>query len=516
MSTSLKHWLATFIILVLPISLHATECNKIIDLAKAAYFEQIDFMRRGMREDTALTEYAEFITILISKAWITNPFLSTPLGDICLQPSLIDGLTNSDGAISSASELVHDIYLGETEIAFLSQSDLDLNLIPEEKNELNLIIEQNEWNHTAEYLMEPIPTYINVSKIIFPKGSTIRIDPHQTDACVQYYKFNAVDIPTMAADELTANVVALALMLIDQNVDAEKAKRLIVHNQAYINVASRCMKEDTSTLQVPLYFLQVYARESARLSKNSTTTYNRKATQSYIMNEGEDLVRVLLSRSSDGELPTKFISTTGHVTNMTYNWDTADDVDNTIMMAHVAAPSPEKFFKYFESVANVAILATKSIYTTFDLGLERDLKKGAYEDVEDRKSFEARSLNLSRFVREKVISDARNSLGPRRIVTKERLEIPSVVRVTCGSGWYFVDRSYNDSEYEQCCASVCHAGSQGLSGAIGVDFEEYCCEACNQASCPDGDDTAAETAADVVGIDLPPSGSNGGWKTIII
>lgn len=502
-------------------------CTTIIDATKEAYFAQIDFIRRGMRRDTAVVGFADFMTYVISAAWFYNLDRSLNLGDVCLPDILLSSHQDENGNLLKTVHVVEEIEESGYGIPFLTETDLINNLDDTTKASMNSEIEQHEWKNISDYLAEGMPTSLNVSKLVFPSESNLRVEPFRNESCFQFeQKFDITETDTMSADNLTANVVALVLQLIDMGVNSTKARQLLAHNTAYTNMGVRCHDREASDLQVPLYFLPEYARQSALLSKNNSSPLSTKATATYVYEDGYNLVKLLSSYSSGGRLPTTVLDAYGNLTTVHLLWTSSNDVDTSILEVRESVPDPQDFENHIESAANQAI--NTSIYVVNELTATllppQSINEAGIEVVGGR--FYTGSVPKKEAwipqqqSKPELISGRQDDfVGNERSSSISSHMIPFTMRTTCGSSWVYVNRTETvTNELENCCAPICTYAASGLSAAAQAIFREACCDACNEYLCDAGVETAAQRAADLVEIDLPECGGNctGGSVPVVI
>lgn len=473
-------------------------CTTVLTAAKSAYDTQIRFMRRGLPLETAKSLYAEFIANLATKAWETGP-MGSPFGDVCLPDEYLDQLQNENGTLLRSVSIDAEIAGTGAQVPLMTDNQLDSLAYPTNTAD-------SYWAQTSAYLMEDIPLALNISRLHFPSESTVRVDPYQDDACYQFeQRYNITGLSTVKADVWTATVFSLVLTLIDMGANATKAVQLLKHAAAYSYVGMRCKGLQKSELDVPTYFLKAYARQSAWLSKNKSVVVSKDASAMSLMLSEPELIQLLSSYSSGGSLPRTIITANGHLQNMTYNWTSSADATETSRKAAQGYPNADRYFETVESSVNAAISA--SIATKNDLAFSISRK------LQRKRPFRAISEMNDRVLR--AVSGLKsNPRASRKILglKEEEVEvfelIPSI-RQTCGSGWVFFSRPGVPNWTEQCCASICIIAAQGLSQTDAALFTEECCNACNEYSCTGGEQAAAEGAADIVGIELPPYGGNG-------
>lgn len=89
---------------------------------------------------------------------------------------------------------------------------------------------------------------------------------------------------------------------------------------------------------MPLYFLPEYARQSALLSKNSSSSLSYKTKAVYVYEEGYGLVKLLSLYSSGGRLPTTMLSAYGSPIIVDLSWTNPGDIDMSILEARKLCP----------------------------------------------------------------------------------------------------------------------------------------------------------------------------------
>lgn len=516
-----------FVVLVMlsnSFSLCDANCTAVVNATKRAYFGQIDFIRRGMREDTAVAGFAEFMGYVIATAWLYNLNGSLSLGDVCLPDCFLSVHQDENGRLRKTVMIAEGIENSGSGVPFFGENDLAGNLGNTTKAALNNAIKQYQWKNISDYLMEGMPTTLNFSRLVFPSESDLRVEPFRNKSCYEFeQKYDVSGVVTMSADNLTANVLALVLQLIDMGVNSTKAKQLLAHNIAYTNMGVRCYGQETSGLQVPLYFLPEYARQGALLSRNNSVPLSHKATAEYIYEDGYNLVQLLSSHSSGGRLPTTVLNTFGNLSQVDLSWTSSDDIDTSILETQEIVLDSDVFEDTIENLANglinmsitVVNELTSSTYLPESLnGSEVRVFHGSFgvgDRMDENAQLVRRWRSLLSSLRQRVPGAGRrpSSVLPRTV--------PFTVRMTCGASWMYIDRVETVSnELENCCAPICSYAAAGLSGTAETIFKEACCDACNEYMCDSGADDAAQDAADLASIELPECGSNCGGRSIPI
>lgn len=490
---SVKRFVAAIFLLSCLVPTISGTCTTVLTAAKAAYDSQIDYMRRGLSAETAVSLYAEFIANLVAKAWDTGP-MGAAFGDVCISDTFIDQLQDANGSILASSAIDDKIVQENAEVALMTKEDL-------EGLSYAAGAADSEWALTSSYLMEGIPLMINVSRLVFPSEGAIRVDPYQSDACYQFEeRYSTTGLSTLSADNWTANVLSLVLNLIDMGANATKSLQLLKHTVAYTTVGTRCYGVQGSELQVPMVFLTAYARQSAWLALNNNEPIQRKdLTASSLLYAKPEMVRLLSSFSSGGRFPETVVTANGNLRDLNFGWTSSTDADETSNVLKEILPEPEDQARRVESAVNSAISAF--------IANKNDLSFSISRTVKVSKPFWPISGLGIRWgeATESIKSATRRLLGiPDEEATIVSLDLPTTVRQQCGANWLFFLRPYTFWT-EQCCGPICITAVEGFPPLIAALFTEACCDPCNEYNaCTGGEVAAAEGAAEIVGIELPP------------
>lgn len=472
-------------------------CTTVLTAAKAAFDTQIDFMRRGLMAETAVSLYAEFIANLAAKSWGTGP-VGSPFGDVCIPDPYLAQLQDENGTLLAAAAIDNEIADTGAIVSLMSKAQLANLTYPTDTAD-------SHWLLTSEYLMEDIPLVVNISRLVFPDEGIIRVDRYKADACIQFeQRYSTTGLSTISADNWTANVLSLVLNLIDMGANTTKALQLLKHATAYTSMGMRCYGVQKSELQVPMVFLTHYARQSAWLAQNSVAVLDKDATATRLLFGKREMIHMLTSFSSSGRLPKTIITANGHLQNLTFDWVSFVDADATFKIASDALPEKEVYYKRVESSINAAISAT--------IAKENDLAFSISRRLTMQKPFwpvsgMGSSLGQVKDYLRSVSRATRRLLGiPAHEARDSFVDLPVSIRQTCSTGWEFFSRPGVPNWTEQCCASICTSIAESLPPSIANLFTEACCDACNEYDCTGGAQAAAEGAADIVGIELLEEG----------
>lgn len=498
----LKHFGISFILFMGLVQANVA-CTTVLTASKSAFDSQITFMRRGLLAETAKSLFAEFIANLAVKAWETGP-VGTPFGDVCIPDEYLSQLQDEQGRLLSSTSITDSIAASGAKVPLMTEAQLATTNFAGH-------LSTDFWTSTSAYIMGHIPLVINISRLEFPSESEVRIEPYQSEACFQFQqKFDKTEFVEINAQNWTANVLSLVLKLIDVGAESNKAMQLLKHSAAYTYVGMRCSGNQKSDLMIPTVFVRDYARQSGALSQNLGTSTRRDLAPLNLLLTQSEMIGLITTFSSDGRLPATVVSANGDVRNITYDWESVADAEKTFEMAKKDLPDTSFYYQTVQSAINAAI----SAIIARDSDLTFTISRSAQNTTEwpfwpiSRRKTPFQDLVQTKHY---VPAFSRNLL-PLRSQEKRESErnLKVSVRQTCGAEWEFFEIEGATPFTKQCCASICVDVAEGLPPAVAIQFTEECCGGCSEYECLTSAEAAAEGAAEVLEIELPPYGSSEG------
>lgn len=483
---------------------HATgSCTTVLTAAKSAYDSQINFMRRGLLAETTKSLYAEFIANLVVKAWETGP-IGTSFGDVCIPDVYLSQLQDSEGRLLSALSISTEILNKNLKVPLMTEEQLDATNYADD-------LPEEFWSSTSAYIMGHIPLVVNVSRFRFPDEGDVRVDPYQSDACYQFQqKYNTTGYSQINADSWTANSISLVLKLIERGADATKALQLLKHTSAFIYVGMRCTGMQKSSLMIPTIFLREYARQSGALSQNLVGVKNNDVDPMKLLLSQHSMIDLVTTFASDGRLPETVICSNGHLKNISYDWTSVADAEKTFEDAKEDLPDKTMHYRTVESAINAVIAAVLAKTNDLTFTISRVSKNSMNWPLRPVSGATAPLSQTDTVPQQRHALFSKRELSLRRdkLNFKWGRDLEVAVRQTCGSGWEFFSISGVTHYTEQCCATICIDAAVGLPPTDASLFTTECCGGCSEYSCLTSEQAAAEGAAAVVGIELPPYGNS--------
>lgn len=524
------------LMLVTWLSGNAFGCTLVVDAARTAYYGQLDMVRRGLKRETALGFYCEFITNLVAKVMVIQATQPAPLqfGSVCLPNVVLEKMQDSSSGVLRRSIVLEELIKRSTsKIPFLSKAQLDAT--PHNKS-----IGNDEWALVEEYINGPIPDMVDVSKLYFPEEKLLRVDPWKTEACLQYEIWsNGSSSSTMLADEYSAIVLSLVMKLSAANANMTGALNLLRHSTAYINVGARCLDLEESELPISTAFLAKYGQQAAYLYENrekNMAVAQLNYTVWDLLHTNTELPKYLSSFHSGGKLPNEVVATDGHLEPLTSNWDMLAGLQGAIEKSKIIIEDPKRYLISCEEQSRTALAAIQA--NTFDTTFSffgtgsgsyelSNMTRTKYFGIGGARRMSRSSLDaVARSVLKKVHTLAKSVFSSFAITGKwpEMMQegdtsLETSVHTTCSipcdssNGYVCIEHIVpeNNNNLEKCCIDVCQTGADGLSGTALLTFQEGCCAACNEYDCnPSEDDIEAYN------IIIPPYSEDDEYTTVIL
>lgn len=441
------------------LSLHEA-CVPFNQVAKKAFNGQFQFLERGLRPDVAKANYVEFISVL---AQCYFP-LSRNVWHSCVSKPELDLLVNEDGIILKTLSIVNNAENDvDSEIALLTQTEYS-NLMR------NFALKERQRNRRKTWWTKNVKSLKTLvcnekletvfKKVKFPEASKVRLELDKTSACEQYRR-NDRNAPRVSTNYLVSSVLALFSTLTALKVDGYKARQILNHTLAYVNVGMRCEEKEASQLQVPLSFMKEYALVAACLTAGSakrsvlSKTMPKTSSAMEVSKDGPELINLLTSFEAGGRIPKKTVSASEGLIDLHTGWKSPGDLRQSIdEQKHRTEISKE----IMQGTVNQ--LKKKVLQNFKKLGA--DLAMGAFSYI---------------FGRDQD-SDSQNSFD----AALEDLGISGRMS-GCKRGYKHMERNGTMDWTEKCCSDVCKDGSMQMEGQAGQLFGEHCCRWCNQKKC---------------------------------
>lgn len=498
----LKHFVIGFIIFTGLVQA-SVACTTVLTASKSAFDSQITFMRRGLRAETAKSFYAEFIANLAVKAWETGP-VGTPFGDVCIPDEYLSQLQDGQGRLLSSMTIIDSIAASGAKVPIMTEAQLATT-------EYDDKLLTDFWTSTSAYIMGPIPSVVDMSRLEFPTESEVRIEPYQSEACFQFQqKYDRTGFVEINAQNWTANVLSLVLKLIDVGAESNKAMQLLRHSAAYTFVGMRCLGNQKSDLMIPTIFVRDYARQSGALSQTLGTSARKELAPLNLLLTQPEMIGLITTFSSDGRLPRTIVSANGDVRNITYDWTNVEDAKATFEMAKKDLPETSFYYQTVQSAINAAISAIIARDSDLTFTISRSAQNTTewpFWPISRRKTPFQHLVETKHY----VPVSSRNLLPVRSQEKSEpERDLKVSVRQTCGAEWEFYEIEGATPFTQQCCASICVDAAGGLPPAVAIEFTEECCGGCSEYECLTSAEAAAEGAAEILEIVLPPYGPSEG------
>lgn len=416
---------------------------------------------------------------------------SFPISETCISESFIYTLQFANGSLHTNAELEKEIIDSDVNVPLLSHEQF-----PGDTSEG---IGEEEWNRTAAYLMETRDARINMSLVTLPSELTIRCDPYTETTCEELSKFPNPSNLNISAETLTTQMTSLVSHLVARGANATKATQLLLHNTAYVYLSTRCHKDKTAELGVPLSFAAEYGRLVASLTNGNTLKDAAKQGLSYkqVQKCLPKQIDVLSGYASAGSVPEKIVAVSGKLEEFVLKLERSEVEDGSL------TASRQVMCKQWERTRVHG--ACMSMMRAVEL--MRQSVPFRRQDHEDPISTEMAAC---------VAALKEPSEG-------SKITVRAVSRMDnlCEPGYNYVPGMTDGDEdvISNCCADICVHGVEGLQFMAGREFMRSCCRTCNQVSCErEGElDAREQERIKQFTLDVPPYGTAKGLvRTIML